>query len=370
MDRFKKVLPEVLFFVTILLLILLISSNLTGMVNPSFWWPVSITGLFFPILFILAFSAGIFWLFVKPKYSLHCMVAILLCIPNILVYIPFNLSADFNESKKSTELRVVTWNVNLMNYSAKNDETAIKENEKIFTILHDLNADVICLQDFFTAVIPDKRYNFIDSFRNYMGYNYSYFSRDYPKFEGNFYSGTIIFSKYKIVDSIKIKFPKPISGSIIKIGLLYQDDTIDVVSTHLQNINFGRDEDMALKDSSHDINKSPGFLKKLIYGYEDQMKQVSSVQKVLDKSNRPIIFAGDLNDVPTSYTYSNIKREMKDVWLQKGTGLGITFNFNKYPLRIDYIFYSDKFTCKQTKKIQSTASDHYGIITDLKKGMQ
>jgi endonuclease/exonuclease/phosphatase family metal-dependent hydrolase len=361
----------VLFTINIFILLLLTSSNLAGRLNPSIWWPFSVSGLLFPVLLILAFISGLFWLFINPKYSIACLVALLFSIPNILISFPINFSSGIKEKKDSSVLRVVTWNVNLMNYSAKDDATAIKENEKIFKTLYHLNADVICLQEFFTAVVPDITYNFIDSFRTYMGYPYYYFSRDFPKFDGKFYSGTIIFSRYKIVDSSKLFFPSPIAGSIIKTGILFQKDTVDFVSTHMQNINFGRDEDKALKDSSPDVNKAQGFINKLKYGYADQVKQVKTIQAVLDASNRPQIFTGDLNDVPTSYTYANIKRDMKDAWLQKGTGFGATFNFITHTLRIDYIFSNHFFKTNETERIISDASDHYGLVTDLsliKKG--
>jgi len=345
-------------------LILLVLSNLAGKLNPSVWWIVSLSGLLFPILLLVAIVSGIGWLFIKPKFSIYCIASIILSIPNILVSLPLHFSSPAKEKEPAT-LRIVSWNVNLMNYSAKDNETAIKENEKIFSKLRDFNADVICLQEFFTAVIPDKTYNFIDSIRNDLGYPFFYFSRDHQKFEGKFFSGTIIFSRHKITDSSKKFFPAPIPGSIIKTSIHYKKDTIDIVSTHLQNINFGRDANMVLKDSNISETKIPSAISKIKYGYADQVKQVKAIQEVLDSCTYPSIFAGDLNDVPTSYPYSNIKRKMKDAWLQKGSGTGPTFQFITRTLRIDYIFLNSLFEVKQTSRIISDASDHYGIVTDL-----
>jgi len=360
----KKKIIRFGFLINIQFLILLVLSNFSGKLNPSVWWPISLSGLVFPVLLLIAIVSGIGWLFIKPKFSIFCLAAIILSIPNILVSLPLHFSST-HKAKESATLRVVSWNVNLMNYNAKDNKTAIRENEKIFSTLRHLNADVICLQEFFTAVIPDKTYNFIDSLRNDMGYPFFYFSRDYPKFDGKFFSGTIIFSRHKITDSSKKLFPFPIPGSIIKTSIQYNKDTIDIVSTHLQNINFGRDANMALNDSNVGKQESLSFISKIKYGYTDQVKQVRAIQKVLDSCTHPSIFTGDLNDVPTSYPYSNIKRKMKDAWLQKGTGLGPTFQFITHTLRIDYIFLNDSFEVKQTSRIISDASDHYGIVTDL-----
>ncbi len=355
--------PRILFLINIPFLILLVLSNLSGQLNPAIWWPISLSGLIFPVLLLIAIVSGIGWLFIKPKISLYCLAAIIMSIPNILVSLPLRFSSPFKEKEPGT-LRVVTWNVNLMNYSAKDNESAIIENEKIFSTIRHLNADIICLQEFFTAVIPDKTYNFIDSIRQNMGYPFFYFSRDYPKFDRKFFSGTIIFSRHRITDSSKIFFPEPIPGSIIKTSIQFNKDTIDLVSTHLQNINFGRDANMALKDSTVELYTLP-FISKIKYGYEDQFKQVSTIQRVLDSCTHPSIFTGDLNDVPTSYPYHNIRRNMKDAWLQKGSGLGSTFKFITHTLRIDYIFLNNFFEVKQTSRIISDASDHYGLVTDL-----
>jgi len=364
MQHFKKKIIRFGFLINIPFLILLVLSNFSGKLNPSVWWPISLTGLMFPILFIVALVTGIGWLFIKPTFSIICLAAILLSIPNIIVSLPLNFSST-HKAKESATLRVVSWNVNLMNYSAKDNETAIRENGKIFSTLRNLDADVICLQEFFTSVVADKTYNLIDSFRTYMGYPYFYFSRDYPKFDRKFYSGTIIFSRHKIIDSSKTLFPAPIPGSIIKTGIIYKNDTIDIVSTHLQNINFGRDADMALKDSIIAKQQTPSFISKIKYGYADQVKQVKAIQKVLDAASHPTIFAGDLNDVPTSYPYYNTKRNMKDAWLQKGIGLGATFRFITHTLRIDYIFLHNSFEVKQTSRIISSSSDHNGLVTDI-----
>lgn len=355
----KKKWVTFLFIINIIILLVLVAGNFACITNPASFWPFSVAALMFPLLLLINLSFLIFWLFIKPVYSVLCLAGILLSIPQIKVSLPFNFSTSKEQLKDPDEFRVVTWNVNLMNYSAKDDQTAILENEKIFNTLYDLNADVICLQEFFTAVIPDKTYNFIDSFYNHLGYHYSYFSKDIPKFDGKFYSGTIIFSRYKIIDSSKILFPGSIAGSIIKTGIVFKNDTIDVVSTHMQNINFGRDEDKALAGTNH------GFIERLKYGYNDQLSQVTAIRNTLNKCRPHVVFAGDLNDIPTSYTYNNIKRDLKDAWLEKGAGFGATYNFITHTVRIDYIFHSRSFKCMQTNRIISDASDHYGVVTDL-----
>ena len=352
------------FIINLPFLILLALSCLSGKLNPAVWWPIALTGLAFPILLLITVVSGITWLFIKPKFSLFCLLPIIINIPNILVTFPIQFTND-NEEKNSTSLRILSWNVNLLNYSAPDTETAIRENGKIFSKLRHINADVICLQEFFTAVIPDKTYNFIDSIRNSLDYPYFYFSRDYPKFDEKFFSGTLILSKYKIIDSNKFDFPNSIPGSIIKASIQYHNDTIDIVSSRLLHINFGSYENPYLKNGDKTRGKLHQSISRLKYSYADKVKQVKKLQEVLDNCKHPSIFAGDLNDIPTSYVYNNVKRNMKDVWLQKGMGAGPTFKFFTNTLRIDFIFSDRSFDVKKTDRIISTASDHYGVFSDM-----
>jgi len=352
------------FIINLPFLILLALSCLSGKLNPTIWWPIALSGLAFPMLLIIAVVSGIIWLFIKPKLSLFCLIAIIISIPNILVTFPIQFTND-NEAENSTTLRILTWNVNLLNYSAPDTETAIRENGKIFSKLRQVNADVICLQEFFTAVIPDKTYNFIDSIRNSLDYPYFYFSRDYPKFDEKFFSGTLILSKYKIIDSNKFDFPNSIPGSIIKASIQFQNDTIDIVSSRFLHISFGSGDNTDLKNGYKTQGKLPQSISRLKHVYADKVSQVKKLQEVLDNCKHPSIFAGDLNDVPTSYVYNNVKRNMKDVWLQKGMGAGPTFKFITNTIRIDFIFSDRSFDVKKTNRIISSASDHYGVFSDL-----
>jgi endonuclease/exonuclease/phosphatase (EEP) superfamily protein YafD len=86
---------------------------------------------------------------------------------------------------------------------------------------------------------------------------------------------------------------------------------------------------------------------------------------MIHSSKHPVIFTGDMNDVPSSYTYATIKDNLSDAWADKGFGLGRTFRFISPTLRIDYIFFSDFFNVMQAKRIITTSSDHYGLVTDL-----
>jgi endonuclease/exonuclease/phosphatase family metal-dependent hydrolase len=366
----KKIFLRIVFFCNICCILALLVSNAAPYLNPYKWWPVALTGIFFPLLVIITLLFFFFWLPVRPRKAVFSLLAILISIPNIILTFGLAVSSKFTQTKEKGDLRLITWNTGLMNYTAPDSNTAILNNAAIFRKLKEADADIICLQEFFTAVLPGNHLNFIDSIAKTMSYPYHYFSFDISKFEGNFYSGSIIFSRHPIVDTQKIDYPKPFAGSIIKAGVIISGDTIDIITTRLQSVHFQRNEYRELNNIKKGMDSGLTGAKNIIYklrlGYKRRVEQVKLVKELISKSNRPLIFTGDLNDVPVSYTYSEVRNNLKDAWVKKGTGLGRTFVYISPTLRIDQIFFNAHFSARQVKRVFAEgASDHNALVADL-----
>ncbi len=366
----KIIFLRLFFLFNIICLLLLVCSNLSPLLNPSIYWPFALTGILFPLLFITTCLFVLSWLFIKPKKALVSLIVLLTSIPNLLSTFAFHYPPRFNEIKSAATIRVATWNVALMSYTEADTLVAIKNNAVIFKKLRESNADVLCLQEFFSAVIPGNHYNLMDSIAKTLNYPYYYFSRDDPKFDKKFYNGTIIFSRYKILDSQKVVFPGAYAGSIIRAGILVNKDTLDIITTRFQSVKFKRNEYKDLseikKGSTNGISGSKNIINKLRAGYSNRLIQINIVTKFISESCRPVIFTCDMNDVPVSYTYSKIKMNMSNAWTNKGFGIGKTFKYISPTLRIDHIFFNNYFSETQIKRIISgNESDHYGLISDL-----
>jgi endonuclease/exonuclease/phosphatase family metal-dependent hydrolase len=85
-----------------------------------------------------------------------------------------------------------------------------------------------------------------------------------------------------------------------------------------------------------------------------------------------VILCGDLNDVPSSYSYVTIRGKRKDAFLEKGSGLGKTFVSGRSrflgwlpTLRIDFVLLDPEIEVVQFKQINEQISDHRGLITDI-----
>ena len=365
--------PSASFFVKLLVwinvfaAILLLISGYSYLLNPAKLWYVSFTGLIFPVLAGANLLLLLFWIIVRKKLALVSLLPLLACIPTIRKTIAFHPKQTFHAVKEGTHLRIATWNVGLMNLMAKDTQIAIEGNLEILNAIRQSNADVVCLQEFLTNREPNGHYNFLDSIKRTMNYPYHYFKIDND--EDFFVSGTAILSRLPIADSMAIAFAGPFRGSVVKAAIKFGNDTIDIISSRLQSLNFKRDEYAIFsnlkKAKPKALKGSRTMLKKLRYAYGEREEQVKIIDSLLGLSSRPSIFTGDLNDVPASFAYHKIRGEMQDAWLTKGWGIGRTFRKISPTLRIDYIFYGKPFKAIQTKRLLTTGSDHYGLLTDL-----
>jgi endonuclease/exonuclease/phosphatase family metal-dependent hydrolase len=366
----KKTFLGILFFFNICCILFLLLSDLAPWVDAAKYWPIALSGILFPLLFSATLIYFVFWLLVKPRRSIISFISLLCSLPALFSTVAFNYPAKFIQTKQPGHIRLVSWNVALMSYTETDSLIAIKNNAVIFKKLRETDADVICLQEFFTAISPGNHYNLMDSIARTLHYPYHYFSMDNPKFDKKFYDGSIIFSRYKIVDTQKTIFPTAFTGSVIKTGILVNNDTIDIFTSRLQSVKFKSQEyqDMnAIKTGKDSAFKgSKNILQKLRAGYSQRVAQVYTIKKTLHESKRPLIFTADLNDVPVSFTYTFLKKNLSDTWIKKGSGIGKTFKYLSPTLRIDQIFYNQFFKAIQVKRIFSAGeSDHYGLVADF-----
>lgn len=365
----KKSFVRIVMFLNIACIIFLLLSDLAPVLQPVTFWPIALTGIAFPLLAICTLLFMTFWLVVNKKKSLYSLAALLISFPNLATTFPLQFNSDFEVNRPGDDLRILSWNVELMGYNAYDSIEAIRGNKTILSQIKNSNADVLCLQEFFSSIEPGSHYNLIDSIRKTANYPYYYFSRDIPKFDEKFFSGSIIFSRYPIVDSAKILFPEGFAGSVIRAGIAFNHKTIDVFTSRLQSLKFQSKEYRELHQIKtgeiKNLESSKNILQKIRASYSEKVDQTLLIQRMIAKSNRPVIYTGDMNDVPISYAYSAIKGDLKDAWKNKGSGLGRTFRYISPTLRIDQIFYSDFFKAAQVKRIITNASDHYGLLADF-----
>ena len=95
--------------------------------DPVKWWFISLLTLALPYLLLFLVLFFFFWLFVKPFWMILPVIFILLSLDAVKNIFPFHLNTEFEIQKKSGEIRVMSWNVELFNILHYKDQPDKKQ---------------------------------------------------------------------------------------------------------------------------------------------------------------------------------------------------------------------------------------------------
>lgn len=352
--------------INVVVALLFLLACINPRINPQNWPLVSLIGLAFPFLLLLLIAFLAWWLFIKRKWALIPAIAIVLGGGQISNFFAFNFWAGFEETKKENHIRVASWNVARFIEMIKNNNKGSQTRYKMLQQIKQVNADILCLQEFSSSINPDW-YNNIVAVSRGLGYPYYYFSHDWDG--DRLFNGNVIFSRFPIADTGMVRYPRPtLPEALVFVDIKRGDEQIRVYTTHLQSNQF-RQSDISkieeLKGGKGVFGNATHIFSKLATAIEHRGIQADVVSNITDNSPYPVILCGDLNDIPNSYIYRTVKGDLQDAFLKKGFGIGRTYNSISPTLRIDYIFADKRFKVDQFKRITTDYSDHYMIVTDV-----
>ncbi len=275
---------------------------------------------------------------------------------------------DFALTKQKDTIRVMSWNI----MSFNGFKPGIKERElnadRIFNTLNEYKPDIICFQEY-------GQFENLNLGRSYLkqmekiGYTYHVLSRDYSRVNYSYSSGVAIFSKLKIVNKERNPY-RSSAESLLFADVVIGKDTLRVFTTHLQSFRFSSQELAQfekIKDTEKpELKKSKSLLSKMQRAFRNRGAQVDQAFPIIEKSPYPQIIGLDMNDVPTSYAYWKIRGNRNDVFLEKGFGIGRSYNSILPTLRIDYIFTHPMLEVQQMTTLDQRLSDHLPVIADLR----
>ena len=365
---FKKLTRNILLIPTVVAALLFVASCAASELNPESWWFVGFLSLLLPYLILLLVFACICWLIAKPACVFIPLLALLIGWRQIAVLFSYHIFSSFHEEyKAANSIRIVSWNVGSMDGLSNKENNKLRDRKGIANSILGLEPDIICLQEFNNSETQGKNANNIALFSE--AYPYYFYSKDLDKRNGYYESGSIIFSKFPIVRSAKIRYPNGISESFIYADVLCGSDTVRIFNVHLQSYKFSKQnyEDIVeiKNQSDSSMEASKRLMNKMQIAYERRGIQANIIRDCSDSTRLKSLICGDFNDVPGSFAYFKIRGGRQDAFLQKSWGIGRTYYSIAPTLRIDYILPDKNFEVRQFDILDENLSDHLMLVSDL-----
>ena len=322
---------------------LLVLAYLSVVIDPAKAWFFTLFGLLYPVVLPVTLVLWVWALF--RRSSMRGLLTLVL-LPSLFFagrYVRFTRP----EPERDATLKVVSYNVGLFAHGPKGMDRLVLA-DSVSRYLRGLDADVICLQEFF---LPSGHVPELWLATHFPGYRADFYVRNGKS--GHF--GNLTLSRRRVTDKGRINFEHSTNMA------LWTDVRLDSSTVRLYNCHF----------ESYNIS-IPGLVKKVgaVEETEQKMrrsigerpKQVSAVLK--DVVNAPVsaLVLGDFNDTPLSYTYFRLLRGRKDSFVRSGKGFGSTYSTLWPLLRIDYILYPKELSAVSYEVPRVNYSDHYPII--------
>lgn len=352
--------------ITIIFCSLYIIAWLVPYLNPQTFWPLSFLSLTVPYLFFILLFALIFWLIAKPKYSIIPLVSLLVCYKQAASTFALNFGNNI-ASDSSKNIRIISWNVANMYGLSKEANIKKHDRQELADLILNQKPDVFCLQEFNHSYTQGAGADNIGLFTKQ--YPYYFYSEDFNKQHGFYTSGSIIFSKYPLINKTKLKYNGPFAESLIYADVVKGKDTIRVFTTHLKSFGFNEqdyaDMEKIKEQKGETVEASKNLLSKMKTAFTSRAAQADIVKKASLQSPYPSVVCGDFNDVPSSYAYYTIRGERQDAFLKQGLGIGKSYIALAPTLRIDYILPDNNFTITNFDMIDENLSDHAMLVSDM-----
>ncbi|GAB3586755.1 endonuclease/exonuclease/phosphatase family protein [Hymenobacter daeguensis] len=392
------------FKITLLVLAWLVLAIGCQQVPPRVFWPVIFGSLTTPVALVCTALAALYWLRRNWRVAVLPIVALALTWPHVERGLALHVmpAASLNEysGMKNEELgaepgrRAEGWEKKIPHSSFRiphsNEVSLLSANVRIFNVYAQFRdpdfasskgfirwlavspADVLCLQEFYNEPRRSKETGGVFQSEQQLGKEsgrHAFVSTSLTNAIGAEF-GMAIFSRFPMVRRGTIVF-----GHLSQNHAMWADlarpaahtggrpDTIRVFNVHLQSMAMAESDIAAATGSRAGLRaKAPNLLRRFRYGAEARGNQMDTVAARVARSPYPVLLAGDLNDLPYSYTYDQLADHLQNAWATAGLGIGATYNGRLPFMRIDQQFAGKQWqvvACKVHKEIKW--SDHFPV---------
>lgn len=338
-------------WLNVLLILTTFVAYLSPYISPSTFWPISIFGLGFPILFILNFLFFLYWAFRRQRYFLLSLCCILLGWGHLNSNFGFGGSDATSEKNQISIVNFNTRNLGHV-YHHKDKKKKAQQIEEFKKWISGDKTDVFLFQE-----VTSNQIKKINKFVN-LPHLYQPESKR-----------VAILSRYPVVYSGIIELNSISHLALwadLKVG---EKKIIRFYTLHLKSSHLDRTAIDAVAAGKVREKETWSGIWGLIQVYKKHASaRVAQSEKILEhiqKSPYPVVVGGDFNEPPTSYVYHQFNSKLKDAFRTAGRGFGSTYA-GKIPLmKIDYLFYDHRLQVLEHEIDRQPFSDHYPVRTLL-----
>lgn len=355
---------HVMLFLNWIAVVLLLVSYSARFVAPETFWPVAFAGLAYPAFLIINIFFLLFWLVYLKPFFLISLVTILIGYNYLTSF--FSLSSGKHDERPAQGIKMMSYNVRLFNLYGWKKNSHREMRQSIFELIKSESPGILCLQEYYSG--KGLKADYADTISKSIPIEYH--STAFIESGGKELPvGLATFSKYPIIHSEKVGFNNSDVNFSLLTDIVTGPDTIRVINTHLESVKLGK-EDFSLVTEWYSMNDSTKshqngsriILRKIKKAFERRSIQIPVIEKLIKDSPYPVVFCGDINDTPASYTYRKLTRNLNDAFVIAGKGIGATYAEVLPWLRIDYILVSKSLSVSRFDVIRRPYSDHFPIV--------
>ncbi|MDR1371089.1 MAG: endonuclease/exonuclease/phosphatase family protein [Dysgonamonadaceae bacterium] len=351
--------------INVIALLIFVFSAYSNRISPHFSVFFSYLGMIFPFIFIaVVFGSVVLLVAGRWKWSIAYGITILICWGSVSTYFPFHFKTT---NVPEDCIKLLTYNV--MKFEHEKPHTKEKPNA-ILKYIANSDADIVCIQEY-ASTTSGNHLKENDIKKTLNSYPYSRLLK-LKQSRRSEIIGMAIFSRFPILSFREIPFDSKYNGSFM-VELDINGKKTTLINNHLESNKLSmeeRNEYYGLTkefDSQKLDNLTIKITKRLTPAFKERAEQAAIVSEYIKNDKNPyIIVCGDFNDTPISYSRYKIKGNLRDAFVDTGSGLGISYNSHRFLFRIDYILHSKNikaYNCTVDRSIRN--SDHYPVCTYL-----
>ncbi len=349
---------RVMLLVNFTFVICLLLAYASTWIRPESAWLLAFFGMAYPVFLLSNLVFAFYWLFKKRFWSLLSIGAILFGWSHLNTFFGVNRTGSATDGAQ--HIKVMSYNVRL--FDLYNWSSNKLTRNKIFDLLLEQDADIMCFQEFYH--FPNKK-DFVTKDTIVEHFRQHYCHDDYvQKTKLGHKFGIATFSAYPIIGKGRIVFENDINNICIWSDIKINEDTIRVYNAHLASIGFHDSDyefysELNIEMEQSEIEKGSRKIGRLLKrAFIKRAAQVEKIAAHMDGSPHPMIYCGDLNDTPVSYSYNVLTARLSDAFFESGFGFGGTYIGDLPSYRIDHIMHSDDLRSYGFKTLPDELSDH------------